>query len=69
MKRSLEDRLRARIARSARDVFLTRDFRDLGGRGQVARGLRKLVCWTTTSNPPGFARTGRPEMRDGRALA
>lgn len=44
MKRSLEDRLKVRIARSPCDVFLTRDFRDLGSRSQVARGLRKLVA-------------------------
>ena len=40
---SLQARMEHRIARSGDDVFLTREFRDLGGERQVLRALRKLV--------------------------
>ncbi len=43
MKRSLRDRVATRIARSQRDVFLTRDFADLSDEDQVIRALRSLV--------------------------
>jgi hypothetical protein len=35
--------VRARIARKRSDVFLTRDFLDLGGEDQVIRALRELT--------------------------
>lgn len=40
---SLEKRLEKRIARKRGDVFLRKDFRDLGGYDQVGRALRNLV--------------------------
>ncbi|MBK9657508.1 MAG: hypothetical protein IPO66_19565, partial [Rhodanobacteraceae bacterium] len=43
MKRSLRDRVATRIARSQRDVFLTRDFADLSDEDQIIRALRALV--------------------------
>jgi hypothetical protein len=39
----LRDRVAERIARRRDDVFLTREFRDLGGEDQVLRALRGLV--------------------------
>ena len=42
--KTLRARIEARVARKARDsVFLTREFRDLSGEGQVQRALRELV--------------------------
>ena len=40
---TLRDRIAARIAESGDDVFLPREFRDLGGEDQVLRALRTLV--------------------------
>ena len=43
-KKTLRERIEARIARKrGDDVFLTREFRDLGGEDQVLRALRGLV--------------------------
>lgn len=42
-RRTLRERVRERIARRRGDVFLTREFRDLGGEDQVLRALRGLV--------------------------
>ena len=42
-RRTLRDRLEQRIARKREDVFLPREFRDLGGEDQVLRVLRGLV--------------------------
>ena len=42
-KQTLRGRVEARIARNRADVFLTRDFADLGGEDQVIRALRTLV--------------------------
>ncbi len=42
--KSLEKRIAARIARKKGNVFLRRDFGDLGGYDQVGRGLRRLVA-------------------------
>jgi hypothetical protein len=43
-KKTLRARIEERIARKRRDdVFLTREFRDLGGEDQVLRALRTLV--------------------------
>lgn len=43
-QRTLRDRVGDRIARKRRDdVFLPRDFADLGGEDQVLRALRQLV--------------------------
>jgi hypothetical protein len=39
----LRERIGDRIARRRDDVFLTREFRDLGGEDQVLRALRDLV--------------------------
>jgi hypothetical protein len=39
----LRERIDERIARRRDDVFLTREFRDLGGEDQVLRALRELV--------------------------
>ena len=39
----MRERVRERIARRRGDVFLTREFRDLGGEDQVLRALRGLV--------------------------
>jgi hypothetical protein len=42
--KTLRERIESRIARKRRDdVFLTREFRDLGGEDQVLRALRNLV--------------------------
>ena len=42
--KTLRARIEARVARKARDsVFLTREFRDLSGEGQVQRALREIV--------------------------
>jgi hypothetical protein len=38
-RRALRERIGKRIARRRDDVFLTREFRDLGGEDQVLRGL------------------------------
>jgi hypothetical protein len=43
MKKTLLERVTTRIARSKRDVFLTRDFADLSDEDQVIRALRSLV--------------------------
>src|SRR5208283_4904007 len=40
---TLRERIGERIARRRDDVFLTREFRDLGGEDQVLRALRGLV--------------------------
>jgi hypothetical protein len=42
-RRTLRERVGERIARKRDDVFLTREFRDLGGEDQVLRALRGLV--------------------------
>jgi hypothetical protein len=42
-RQTLRDRLEARIAKQRPDVFLPREFRDLGGEDQVLRGLREMV--------------------------
>lgn len=44
MERSLQERIALRIARSKRDVFLTRDFGDLSDEDQVIRALRALMA-------------------------
>lgn len=41
--RTLRARVETRIARKRSDVFLTREFADLGGEDQVLRALRGLV--------------------------
>jgi len=41
--KTLRERVEARIARKRSDVFLPRDFADLGGDDQVLRALRSLV--------------------------
>ena len=42
-RKTLRERIEARIARKRDDVFLPREFADLGGEDQVLRGLRGLV--------------------------
>jgi hypothetical protein len=42
-RRTLRERIEERIARRRDDVFLTREFRTLGGEDQVLRALRGLV--------------------------
>ena len=42
-RKTLRGRIETRIARKRDDVFLTREFRDLGGEDQVLRVLRTLV--------------------------
>jgi hypothetical protein len=42
-ERTLTERMGARLAERRDDVFLTREFRDLGGEDQVLRALRGLV--------------------------
>jgi hypothetical protein len=42
-QRTLRERIETRIARKRDDVFLTREFADLGGEDQVLRALRGLV--------------------------
>ena len=42
-RKTLSDRIKTRIARKRDDVFLTREFADLGGEDQVLRALRGLV--------------------------
>jgi hypothetical protein len=42
-RKTLRNRVETRIARKRDDVFLTREFRDLGGEDQVLRVLRTLV--------------------------
>ncbi len=42
-EKSLRERVETRIARKQDDVFLTREFKDLGGEDQVVRALRGLV--------------------------
>jgi hypothetical protein len=42
-QRTLRERIETRIARKRDDVFLTREFTDLGGEDQVLRALRGLV--------------------------
>ncbi|MEA2831227.1 MAG: hypothetical protein QOF22_1975 [Bradyrhizobium sp.] len=41
--KTLRERIEGRIARKRDDVFLPREFRDLGGEDQVLRALRGLV--------------------------
>lgn len=43
-RKTLETRIAERIARKKGDVFLRRDFADLGGYDQVGRGLRCLTA-------------------------
>jgi hypothetical protein len=42
-RRTLREKIGERIARQRGDVFLTREFRDLGGEDQVLRALRGMV--------------------------
>ncbi len=42
-RKTLRERIETRIARKRDEVFLTREFSDLGGEGQVLRALRTLV--------------------------
>ncbi len=42
-RQTLRDKLEARIAKRRADVFLPREFRDLGGEDQVLRALRGMV--------------------------
>lgn len=42
-RKTLRQRIEARIARKRDDVFLPREFADLGGEDQVLRALRALV--------------------------
>ncbi|MES2208513.1 MAG: DUF6088 family protein [Pseudomonadota bacterium] len=42
-RNSLQEKIENRIAESEDTVFLTRDFRDLGGERQVLRALRNTV--------------------------
>lgn len=42
-RKTLRERVETRIARKRDTVFLTREFRDLGGEDQVLRVLRTLV--------------------------
>jgi hypothetical protein len=42
-RRTLRERIGERIGRRRDDVFLTREFRDLGGEDQVLRALRGMV--------------------------
>lgn len=42
-RKTLRDRVELRIAKKKGDVFLTREFSDLGGEDQVLRALRALV--------------------------
>lgn len=42
-RKTLRERMEARIARKKDAVFLTREFADLGGEDQVLRALRGLV--------------------------
>lgn len=43
-RKPLEKRIAERIARKKINVFLRRDFKDLGGYDQVGRGLRSLTA-------------------------
>jgi hypothetical protein len=43
LRKTLLDRVETRIARKRDDVFLPREFADLGGEDQVLRALRSLV--------------------------
>jgi hypothetical protein len=44
-KQTLRDKIEARIARKpSDDVFLTREFRNLGGETQVLRALRDMIA-------------------------
>lgn len=42
-RKTLREKIEARIARTGDDVFLPREFADLGGEDQVLRALRDLV--------------------------
>ena len=42
-RQTLREKIGERIARRRDDVFLTREFRDLGGEDQVLRALRGMV--------------------------
>jgi len=42
-RKTLREKIEARIARKRDDVFLPREFADLGGEDQVLRVLRGLV--------------------------
>lgn len=42
-QKTLQEKIEARIARKRDDVFLSREFMDLGGEDQVLRVLRNLV--------------------------
>ncbi|HEV3158032.1 MAG TPA: DUF6088 family protein [Candidatus Baltobacteraceae bacterium] len=43
LRLSLRERIAKRIERAKENIFLPREFRDLGGEDQVLRGLRELV--------------------------
>ena len=42
-RRTLREKIETRVARKRDDVFLTREFTDLGGEDQVLRALRGMV--------------------------
>lgn len=65
----LRKRIETRIAKSKRDVFLTRDFAALSDEDQVIRALRGLVAQRTLLRlGKGVYAKARPSSLSGRAV-
>lgn len=68
-RQSLQQRIAARVSRSPRDVFLTRDFVALSDEDQVIRALRKLVAERKLVRlGKGVYAKARPSSLSGRAV-
>lgn len=68
-RQSLQQRIAARVGRSRRDVFLTRDFAAFSDEDQVIRALRKLVEERKLVRlGKGVYAKARPSSLSGRAV-
>jgi len=68
-KRTLQQRIALRVAKSNRDVFLPRDFAEFSGEDQVIRALRGLVSERKLVRlGKGVYAKARPSSLTGRAV-
>lgn len=68
-RKTLEDKIRTRLKRSKREVFLREDFEDLGGYDQVGRILKKLVKEEELVKIGyGLYAKAKPGMLDGKPI-
>lgn len=66
---TMSEKIEARIARRKGDVFLRADFADLGGYGQVGRGLAQLMhAGRLLRIGQGLYARAEPSILDGRPV-